>query len=109
MFLFVCFILEALSILINGVLCVVLPIVFYAFKNKPIIRFLSAFCVLFAIALTVLLVETFSFEAFRQFFGLIALIPIMCYNNKVGKINLKYMFYIAYPLHLLAIMIIKLI
>ena len=105
----ICFILEGLEIITMGVLGVVLPIVFYSFKDKPIIRYISAFCVLLVMAITIVLTEQVRFEAFRQFFGLVALIPIMCYNNNVGRFKLKYLFYITYPLHLFIIMLIKLI
>ena len=110
MFLFVCFILEGLGILINGVLCLVLPIIFYVFKNKPIIRFASAFCVLLIIAvIEILICETINFTSFYQFFALLSLIPLIFYNNNSGRLNLKYLFYIAYPLHLFVIMLLKLI
>lgn len=109
MLLLICFILEGLEIITMGVLGVVLPIVFYAYKEKPIARYIGAGLVLLVMALTIIATETIRFEAFRQFFGLVALIPIMCYNNNVGRYKLKYLFYITYPLHLIIIMLIKLI
>ncbi len=109
MLIFVCFILEGLEIITMGVLGVVLPIVFYAFKERLVARFVSAFLVLLVMAITIIATEPISFEAFRQFFGLLALIPILCYNNNVGRLKLKYLFYITYPLHLIIIMLIKLI
>ncbi len=109
-FLFICFILEGLEILVVGLLGVSLPIVFYAFKDKPVVRYVSAGIILVLFSLTnVLYVEELTFECFIQFFSLLALIPIMCYNNNVGRLKLKYLFYIAYPLHLFVIMLIKLI
>ncbi len=35
-----------------------------------------------------------------QWYSLIALFPLACYNEKRGKWNLKYLFYIYYPLHM---------
>lgn len=109
MFFFVCLILEGLGVIVEGVLGVVLPIVFYAFKDKPRTRLVSAGVVLLTMAVTNVIVGPIEFETFAQFFGLLALIPILCYNNNVGRFNLKYLFYITYPLHLFIIMLIKLI
>lgn len=41
-----------------------------------------------------------SLPAFLEFFGLLAFIPIFLYNSKKGY-NIKYLFYMFYPLHLL--------
>jgi hypothetical protein len=60
-------------------------------------------------AVTNVITGPMEFATFAQFFGLLAIIPIMCYNNTVGRLNLKYLFYITYPLHLFVIMLIKLI
>ena len=38
-----------------------------------------------------------------QEYALFSLIPIAFYNGKKGKLNLKYFFYLFYPLHLVAI------
>lgn len=109
MYIFICFILEALYIFPTGILGISLPIVFYAFRNKPILKYTSAFCILLVMAVTTLLCEPMGLYAFRQFFGLLALLLIVCYNNNVGRLKLKYLFYIIYPLHLVVIMLIKLI
>ena len=45
-------------------------------------------------------------QMWEQFLSLLALIPIKYYNGKKGK-NIKYAFYIFYPLHLLVIYLIK--
>lgn len=38
-----------------------------------------------------------------QWFSLLALVPLACYNGKRGTWRLKYLFYIYYPAHLVAI------
>ena len=38
-----------------------------------------------------------------QWFSLFAILPVACYNGKRGKHNIKYFFYLYYPLHLVAI------
>lgn len=35
-----------------------------------------------------------------QWFSLLAVIPLMCYNGSRGRLNLKYFFYIFYPAHI---------
>ncbi|MBQ7907140.1 MAG: hypothetical protein IJ309_04105 [Clostridia bacterium] len=44
-----------------------------------------------------------------QWYCLIALIPLAFYSGKRGKLNLKYLFYIYYPAHIVVIMAIKLL
>jgi hypothetical protein len=36
----------------------------------------------------------------NEWYGLIALVPLLLYNGTRGKVNLKYFFYVFYPLHL---------
>ena len=107
--LFVCLILEGLAVIVEGALAVALPIVFYAYREKPVKRIVAATIILLTMAVTNVIVGPIEFETFVQFFGLLAIIPIVCYNNTVGRLNLKYLFYITYPLHLFVIMLIKLI
>ena len=38
-----------------------------------------------------------------QWFSLLAIVPLACYNGKRGTWRLKYLFYIYYPAHLVAI------
>ena len=109
LFILICLILECFSLIPEGVLGVLLPIVFYAYKGREKHRFVAAGLVLLAMAVLVVLNEPIEFATFVQFFGLLALIPLLCYNNTVGRLNLKYLFYITYPLHLIVIMLIKLI
>ena len=39
----------------------------------------------------------------NQWFALLALIPLACYNGKRGKLKMKNLFYIYYPAHLVVI------
>ena len=43
-----------------------------------------------------------------QWWSLMALIPIALYNGQKGKLNIKYMFYAFYPIHIAVIYAIKL-
>ena len=35
-----------------------------------------------------------------QWYSLLAVLPLLCYNDTVGKRKMKYFFYIFYPAHL---------
>ena len=50
-----------------------------------------------------LVLLAFSMGGGRQWFGLLALIPLFFYSGKRGRFSLKYLFYAYYPLHLLAL------
>ncbi len=43
----------------------------------------------------------------RQLFSLFALLPINLYNGERGKLKLKYVFYLFYPLHLMVLWWVK--
>lgn len=45
----------------------------------------------------------------RQWFALLALIPLACYNGKRGKRKLKNLFYIYYPAHLVVIFLLDML
>lgn len=45
----------------------------------------------------------------RQWFALLAIPLIVLYNGKRGKMNLKYMFYIFYPVHLAVIYLVDML
>ncbi len=46
---------------------------------------------------------TLAMDFYMQKYALLALIPLALYSGRRGKAKLKYLFYIYYPLHLLAI------
>ena len=50
-----------------------------------------------------LVLLAFSMGGGRQWFGLLALIPLFFYSGKRGKYSLNYLFYVYYPLHLLVL------
>lgn len=69
------------------------PVVVYCAKDNPsriIACLLSLVCLAAA-------------SAQIQWWSLLALIPLLFYNGQRGKHNLKWFFYLFYPLHLLAI------
>jgi len=72
---------------------IVLPILIYFMPDKK--RKL--------IALAILLISMSLLSNSIQWFSLFALPLLLLYNGKRGKANLKYLFYIFYPLHLVII------
>ena len=45
----------------------------------------------------------------RQWFSLLALIPLACYNGRRGKYRMKNLFYLYYPAHLVVIFLLDLL
>lgn len=80
------------------VIGVLLPVAVYYSKNK-LLKLISTAIFLFAIALTAI----DRINGYVQFFMLLAIPLLFLYNGKRGKINLKYLFYIFYPLHFIVL------
>ncbi len=76
----------------------ILPLIVYLNKNNK-----SKMIIFFLFSLILMSVM----YGGRQPYGIIAIIPIVLYNGKKGKINLKNFFYIIYPLHYLILGIIQ--
>lgn len=76
-----------------GLLGVLLPVLIYMGRNK------SEKLLLAAVGLTALALTTNS----SQWYALLSLPLLALYNGKKGKMKLKYLFYLYYPLHLVAI------
>lgn len=97
--LFVCFLQTALTPIFNieitidyGVAGILLPLFAALFKDKNK-RFIS-----FSIGTIIYCVVRFSYQPY-VFFSLLALPLIFLYNGQRGRKNLKWFFYLFYPLH----------
>lgn len=80
-------------------------IVYVGFKNKWI-RLLLFFIGVLALSCYFEFIEH---STNQQMYSLISVLIILFYNGKKGKINLKYFFYLYYPLHLLVLYIISIL
>lgn len=105
----VAFIMLVLPNLLNGIVKLdfdygffgaVLPLVIYFGGNKLTKLFLCA------IALIPICLMT---RGDIQWFCYFALIPLALYNEKRGKLNLKYLFYFYYPIHVVVILLISML
>lgn len=82
-----------------GLIGVIIPLTLYMLKGK--IYKLICLAVL-------LLMMGFQLKGY-QFYALISVVLLFLYNGERGKLNLKYLFYIYYPVHLVIIYIIQML
>ena len=89
-----------------GLFGIVLVFIFAFSKSYKIKFILYSIASIAYVAIKSIL--TNSFISFVIFLGLFLAIPLLnLYNEKKGKINLKYLFYVFYPLHFIVLIIIK--
>ena len=101
-------VLSYFGILNYGFLGVMLVLCFYFIKNKGW-SFAVAGVILVLMAIRTCLRSSFSFENAVQAWSVLSLVLLLFYNGGKGKANLKHMFYIFYPAHLVVILIITLL
>lgn len=99
---------EFLNIVDYGIFGVLLILVFYFVKDKKLSLSLGAAC-LVLLTLKMMLFAGFTLRSTVQFLSILSLLLLYFYNGNKGKVNLKWLFYIFYPMHLLVILIITLI
>ena len=97
-----------------GLYGVMLPVVIYLFYNLSFRKRIIMWCI---VAIMMILqwlsyfitIQNISTNSFVELFALLA-IPLLClYNGQRGKFNLKWLFYIFYPTHILLIYLISLL
>lgn len=99
---------DSFSLAPEGMLGVMLPIVFYLTRNLRVGKYIIL--PIYLIAMSLMVMVLYGVVAGLVQMACVATIPLLAfYNGKKGKLNLKYLFYIAYPLHLLVIWLISLI
>ena len=91
--------LSVFNLIDYGFYGILLPVIFYFFKDNDLkYLIISLITMLYSLIFTTI-----------QIYSLIALVLIYMYNNQKGKYNLKYLFYISYPTHILLLGLIALI
>lgn len=98
---------DVLGYIDYSTLGVLLIVVFY-FAKSPL-RLILGSIIIVLMPLKTVLFNGFSFVNFHQIFALISILMLFIYNNKKGKFNLKYFFYIFYPSHLMVLWVITLL
>jgi len=109
--LFIVFVLLVwcLTMVSYGILGVVLVLAFYFIRNKPLKYTIGALILIF-MSLFEAIIGGFTCRSIIQVFSVLSVVIIaLCYNGQKGKINLKYLFYVFYPLHLAVILLIKIL
>lgn len=80
-----------------GIFAIFLPVVMYLVRKY--IKYVHLFINIILICISMVLMHYFT-TFLDQLYGMIACVFILFYNGKKGKFNLKYLFYIFYPLHM---------
>lgn len=81
-----------------GIYAILLPIILYVIRKY--VKKYHLFVNIGAIILVLVFMNYFYAHAYYQLYGIIACLFILFYNGKKGIFNLKYLFYIFYPLHM---------
>lgn len=82
-----------------GIAGMMLPVFIFAFNDKWIKLLVTA----------VALIPVCLVDWNLQWYCYLALIPLALYNGKRGKYNIKYLFYLYYPAHLVALYLINIL
>ena len=90
---------SMLDIIDYGLLGILLPAIFYVFRDNNIKYLISTI---------IIAIFSILFSAI-QLFSILAILLLMSYNGKKGKLNIKYSFYIFYPAHILLLYLISLL
>ena len=99
---------EIFNVLDYGMFGIALVLVFYFVKNIKLKFILSCLVIVLLVSKNILAFG-FDISLLNQLFSILSLILLLFYNGRKGKLNLKYIFYVTYPLHLAIIYIITLI
>jgi len=97
---------EVLGVIDYGIWGIMLILIFYFVKDSQIKLSLSLVPLLL-MSLERCFLFGFSFASLNQLFSFVAILILAFYNNQKGRANLKYLFYIFYPLHLSVIYLIS--
>lgn len=100
---------EIFGIIDYGMFGVLLVLAFYFIKDKELMFYVATFiCVMLTVHPIRLFLVGGNQISIVELFSIVALFCLMFYNGKKGKLNLKWAFYVFYPLHLVLILVLKL-
>lgn len=91
--------LSILGLIEYGSLGVMLPVIFYTFRNSNL---------KYIIAIALICFYSIIFSSI-QIYSIVSILLLMLYSGNRGKMNIKYLFYVSYPIHMLLIYLISLI
>ena len=91
-----------------GLFGVGLILIFYYARNSKAMYITLSAILIIAESVSSGVVSGFTIESLVQIFSIIALVCIGFYNGDKGKLNLKYFFYLSYPLQFYIIWFISL-
>lgn len=83
-----------------GIFSIFLPVAMYLVRKY--IKQIHLFINIILICVAMVLMHYFT-TYITQLYGMIACLFILLYNGKKGRFNLKYLFYIFYPLHMVVL------
>ena len=103
------FFLGVLNIIDYGLYGVLLPIIFYIFRNQKFLKFLIFILMtIFYVSFDLIFVKDINFSNFLQLFSLFSIFLILLYNENMKSIKIfKYLFYFFYPFHLIVLALLK--
>ena len=84
-----------------GMYAIFIPVMMFLVR-KYIVKY-HLFVNVFLICLSMVVMHYFYPYALYQLYGCFAAVIVLLYNGKKGKFNLKYLFYIFYPLHMVVL------
>lgn len=99
LFIIVLIFVTLLQVVDYGLYGVLLPVIFYLFRENNI---------KYIVSISITLIFSVLFSTI-QLYSIVAILLLLFYNGNRGKLKLKYSFYAIYPIHLLILYLIKLI
>lgn len=95
---------DVLEMIDYSLLGVLMVLEFYFIRSKW--KFLAASFIVVLMVLKAILFNGFKLVYMCPLVAILAIVMLLFYNNKKGRFNLKYLFYVFYPLHLFVIWLI---
>ena len=89
---------ELLEYIDYGIIGIALVLCFYFFKSK--FRLLLGALIILLFTAKSILIYGVAFGSLYKLFALVSILLLAIYNGKKGRLNLKYMFYVIYPINL---------